>query len=132
MHLFAYGTLMFPEVWRRVVGRDFPMQRATVGGYVALRAKGQLFPVLVRGEAGETVTGVVYFDLEEGVFEVLDEFESDLYERVSLNAVLDDGRELTCQAYVLPERNRRFASSEPWDAAWFQREAMAEYLRRMT
>ena len=27
MHLFAYGTLTFPEVWRRVVGRDLRVAR---------------------------------------------------------------------------------------------------------
>jgi gamma-glutamylcyclotransferase (GGCT)/AIG2-like uncharacterized protein YtfP len=132
MHLIAYGTLMFPEVWRRVVGREFQTMRGSIAGYTALRAKGELFPVLVPGGANERVDGVVYFNLEDGTLARLDEFESDFYERVSVHAVLDDGRPLACQAYVLPERNRRFASRERWDPAWFQREAMKEYLRRIT
>jgi gamma-glutamylcyclotransferase (GGCT)/AIG2-like uncharacterized protein YtfP len=131
MHLFAYGTLMFPEVWRRVVGREFRTQRASIDGYVALRAKEELFPVLLPGGANERVDGVVYFDLDHGTLARLDEFESDFYERVSVNAILDDGRPLTCQAYVLPERNRPFASNERWDATWFERESIGEYLRRI-
>jgi gamma-glutamylcyclotransferase (GGCT)/AIG2-like uncharacterized protein YtfP len=131
MHLFAYGTLMFPEVWRRVVGRDFRTQRATVNGYVALRATGQLFPVLVPADVEETLAGLVYFDLDDSVFAMLDEFESDLYDRSSVDVVLEDGRTLACQAYVLPERNRQFASSQRWDSVWFEREAMAEYVRQL-
>jgi gamma-glutamylcyclotransferase (GGCT)/AIG2-like uncharacterized protein YtfP len=131
MHLFAYGTLMFPAVWRRVVGREFRSRRASIAGYKALRANGELFPVLVPGKANGRVDGVVYSDLDDGTLALLDEFESDLYERVSVNVVLDDGKPQACQAYVLPERNRRFASSERWDPEWFQREAMDEYLQRI-
>jgi hypothetical protein len=31
MHVFTYGTLMFPEVWQAVVGREF----ATIEGTAA-------------------------------------------------------------------------------------------------
>jgi gamma-glutamylcyclotransferase (GGCT)/AIG2-like uncharacterized protein YtfP len=131
MHLFTYGTLAFPQIWMRVVGREFPTQQATVAGYAAYRAKGELFPVIVPAGDEATVAGLVYFDVDDETVAALDEFESDLYERVDVDAVLEDGRPLRCGAYVLAEKHRSMASSEWWDAAWFEREAMGEYLRRI-
>jgi len=131
MHLFTYGTLMFPKIWMRVVGRDFQSQPAVVRGYAAYRAQGELFPVMVPAGDDETVAGLVYFDVDDEAVAVLDEFESDLYERRDVDAVLEDGQPLLCGTYVLAKEHRGLASSERWDAAWFEREAMGEYLRRI-
>jgi hypothetical protein len=91
--------------------------------------RGDLFPVMVRGAAEDSVQGVVHFDLDDAALRALDEYESDLYERLEVAVRLDDGRTLDCQAYVLPEAHRRWASEVRWDAEWF-RGAMDDYLRR--
>jgi gamma-glutamylcyclotransferase (GGCT)/AIG2-like uncharacterized protein YtfP len=130
MHLFAYGTLMFPEIWQRVVGREFRRQPATLAGYTAYRVVGDSFPVLVPGKTNEATAGVAVFDLDDAAIQLLDEHESTLYDRVTATATLDDGHRVDCQAYMLPQRNRRYAATERWTAEWFQREAMAEYIAR--
>ncbi len=131
MHLFTYGTLMFPAVWRAVVGREFPTRPASAAGFCVTRAQGELFPVMYAGHPGDVVRGLLYVDVDDATMAVLDEFESTLYERVALSATLADGGEVTCHAYLLPERNRRFASDEAWTREWFERAAMEEYLRRI-
>ncbi|MCA9235503.1 MAG: gamma-glutamylcyclotransferase [Planctomycetales bacterium] len=128
MHLFTYGTLMFAEVWRRVVPREFATEQATVRGYRVRRAAGELFPVMMPAEADAAVTGVVYFDVDVASLALLDEYESTLYDRVGLTAVLPDGRQIECQGYVLPHDKACFASNEPWTPEWFREHGLRRYL----
>ena len=46
MRLFAYGTLMFPEIWHRVVGRDYPSAPGALRGYAIRRVIDDLYPVV--------------------------------------------------------------------------------------
>jgi gamma-glutamylcyclotransferase (GGCT)/AIG2-like uncharacterized protein YtfP len=132
MHLFTYGTLMFPAVWGLVLGRTFPTQAARVTGYAVYQARGEVFPVMVAAGDDDLVAGLAYLNVDDSAIVALDAFESDLYDRVAVSAALADGRQLACQAYVLPKRNRRLAASTGWDAARFEREALDEYLRRLS
>jgi gamma-glutamylcyclotransferase (GGCT)/AIG2-like uncharacterized protein YtfP len=132
MHLFTYGTLMFPAVWQAVVGREFPVQHATLAGYRIARAKGQDFPVMLPAMSSDQVCGLVYFDVDGPALDRLDKFESELYERCAVAPVLAGGQALECQAYVLPERHARYASDEPWTAEWFERQALQRYLQRIS
>jgi gamma-glutamylcyclotransferase (GGCT)/AIG2-like uncharacterized protein YtfP len=130
MNLFAYGTLMFPQIWERVVGGEFRSARATVRGMAVYRAAGQLFPVMIAAAPADVAEGIVIFDLSPESFATLDSYESDFYERVEVVAELEDGRVLPTQTYLLPERLRRLASHEAWSAEWFQREAMERYVKQ--
>ncbi len=131
MHLFAYGTLMFPEVWGRVVARPFEVRRATLGGFAVYRAVGGEYPVMVEAGAEARVGGLVYLGVDDESLTLLDRYESDLYERRIVRAVTGDGQMLDCQAYVLPASRRELASQILWDADWFRREALAGYLRAL-
>jgi gamma-glutamylcyclotransferase (GGCT)/AIG2-like uncharacterized protein YtfP len=132
MQLFVYGTLMFPEVWLRIaVGRRHDAQPALLSGFERYRVKGGDFPVIVPGGDRSRVSGIVYYDVADSIAR-LDNFESELYVREEVEVVLDSGAPLCCQTYVLPRVRRNFASTEAWDPDWFQREALADYLQRMS
>lgn len=131
MHLFTYGTLTFPRIWMRIVGRVFLSQPATVAGFAVYRAKGEVVPVMVHADQAESASGRVHFDLDDIAVSLVDGYESKLYERIEVEATLDDGRTVACETYVLPERRLRLSSGERWDAQWFEREAMADYMRRL-
>ena len=128
MNLFAYGTLMFPEVWERVVGRSFRTEAAVLADYAAWQVRGGLFPVLVAA-AGDVTHGLVYFNLDPTAFIRLDDHESDFYERRPVEVALASGELVACQAYILPSRNSALASTARWDAETFRRESLAQYLR---
>jgi gamma-glutamylcyclotransferase (GGCT)/AIG2-like uncharacterized protein YtfP len=46
-HLFTYGTLMFPEVWRVVVAKNFETTPAQLPGYEIFRVAGALYPGII-------------------------------------------------------------------------------------
>lgn len=131
MHVFTYGTLMYPEVWRAVAGSDFPSVQGTAAGYAIYRVQGAQFPGIVAAAAGEAVRGVVYLDVDEAALNRLDRFEDDFYNRRSLKIDCDDGQRRSAEAYVVPPGNRRVLSDERWNRDEFvARGHLAEFIER--
>lgn len=131
MNLFAYGTLMFPAIWRAVVGRDAVGDPATAQGYVVYRAPGDVYPVMVQGRASQVARGLVYRDLDDATVQKLDDYEAGIYDRVAIAATLDSGETVPCQCYLLRQEYERPADPEPWDAAAFERDALPGYVDRL-
>jgi len=128
MHLFTYGTLVFPEVWKRIAVRKFEGERATLRGFSIYRVKDAVFPGIVRSCVEDYVTGMLYRDLDgETLFE-LDAYESDFYLRETVQVTLEDGEEVECQAYLVPDSRRELLTDEPWDAQWFAEHKLEKYL----
>lgn len=119
MHVFTYGSLMFPEVWQIVVGREFESVEGFVTGYSVFRVRRGAYPGLIATPAQEVVRGLVYLDVDAASIARLDRFEGRFYERHSLAVACSDGRRRTADAYVVPERNRRGLTAEPWTASEF-------------
>lgn len=54
LHLFTYGTLMFPEVWRVVVGKEFQTLPAVAPGYQIFHVRGAVYPGIIAIDASLT------------------------------------------------------------------------------
>jgi gamma-glutamylcyclotransferase (GGCT)/AIG2-like uncharacterized protein YtfP len=128
--LFAYGTLIFPEVLRAVTGRSLAPIAATLDGFRRRGVIGEIFPAIVAGAADDRVEGVVYAGLEERDWGRLDRFEGELYERrrVTLRC---EGRGLLAHAYVLGPAWAHRVGAEPWDPARFARDHLATFVGRL-
>jgi gamma-glutamylcyclotransferase (GGCT)/AIG2-like uncharacterized protein YtfP len=125
MNLFTYGSLMYPEVWTRVMGRAHASRRATIAGYSRRRVPGQVYPALVV-DPGSTVTGVLYAGLTEAEIDRLDRFEGEDYPRVSVQALTEDGAAASTFVYIYAHPER--ASQDLWDPSWFEREGLQRFL----
>jgi gamma-glutamylcyclotransferase (GGCT)/AIG2-like uncharacterized protein YtfP len=131
MHLFAYGTLIAPEIWRLVAGRDDAGAAALVRGYLIRRVRDDSYPVMLRSPVeGEIVRGVVYFNVAASIWLRLDEYESPIYERIDVAAELVGGDAVKCQAYVVPDSRAELASDDGWDFDAFSRNDLNDYLSR--
>jgi gamma-glutamylcyclotransferase (GGCT)/AIG2-like uncharacterized protein YtfP len=119
MHVFTYGTLMFPEVWQLVVGRSFETVDGTAAGFDVFRVRDAGFPGIIEGTGACFVRGVVYLDVDSGSLERLDRFEDDFYERRSIPIDCSDGQQRTAEAYIVPAENRNVLTSEPWSRESF-------------
>jgi gamma-glutamylcyclotransferase (GGCT)/AIG2-like uncharacterized protein YtfP len=118
MHVYTYGTLMFPDVWRSVVGKDFPTVAGTANGFAVYRVRDAVFPGIIAA-ADAMVRGIVYLDVDDYSLARLDRFEDDFYERQALSVDCDDGQQRTAEAYVVTLPNRNVLTSEPWDGESF-------------
>jgi len=128
MHLFTYGTLTFPEVWERISVGTFPSRPAVLRGYAMYRVKDAVYPGIVRSDSGAEVQGVLYDNLDEDTLFELDTYESSFYNRVPVTVLVNDGTEVECQAYVVPDSRRDLLTDEQWDKDWFHRHELHRYL----
>ncbi|MFT5535325.1 MAG: gamma-glutamylcyclotransferase (GGCT)/AIG2-like uncharacterized protein YtfP [Burkholderiaceae bacterium] len=117
IHVFTYGSLMFPEVWRRVVRGHYASQPACIDGHQRYAVNGDTYPGIVI-EAGASVTGLVYRDINAADLAALDHFEGDGYHRIGLQASTDDGVVLAVQTYLF--RDPAGLSDQPWLPHEFQ------------
>src|SRR4051812_41893958 len=119
MHVFTYGTLMFPEVWGVVVGRQFESVEGSAAGYAIFRVRDAVFTGIVAAAGESIVSGVVYLDVDVPSLQRLDAFEDVFYQRRSISIDCNDGRRVEAEAYVVPETNRHVLTDEPWDRERF-------------
>jgi gamma-glutamylcyclotransferase (GGCT)/AIG2-like uncharacterized protein YtfP len=118
-HVFTYGSLMFPEVWRIVVGRDFETVEGTAEGFAIFRVRDAVFPGITQADGCRAVPGLVYLDVDDAAVARLDKFESDFYDRLSLSIDCVDGHRCAADAYVVSEENRYVLTAESWTAKSF-------------
>jgi gamma-glutamylcyclotransferase (GGCT)/AIG2-like uncharacterized protein YtfP len=131
MHVFTYGTLMFPEVWQAVVGRQFEAVEGTAAGFANYRVVDAVFPGIVKAGDRDLVHGVVYLDVDDASLTRLDLFEDDFYERQSLWVECADGQRRAAEAYIVPPQNRHVLTDEPWQrAAFVASGSLEQFIRR--
>jgi gamma-glutamylcyclotransferase (GGCT)/AIG2-like uncharacterized protein YtfP len=119
MHVFTYGTLMFPEVWQAVVGRSFETVEATAPGFEVFRVVDAVFPGIAVGTGDCAVRGLVYLDVDWASAERLDRFEDDFYERRPISVDCSDGQRRVAEAYIVPPANGSVLTSKPWSRESF-------------
>ncbi len=131
MNVFTYGTLMFPEVWRTVVGNQFEMVEATLPGYQIFRIRDAVFPGIAAANGPGAVRGVVYLDVDAPSVARLDKFEDDFYRRRTLSVDCDDGQQRSAEAYVVPPANLHVLTDEPWQReAFVASGGLADFINR--
>lgn len=110
--LFAYGTLMYPSVVSRVIGRVPESRPGLVRGYRRLAVEGESFPGLVSGGSAP-VEGLVYLGLSDEEWRLLTEYEDTFY--VLEKVIVENGKDaLEALAYLVPPENQHRLGAEPW------------------
>jgi gamma-glutamylcyclotransferase (GGCT)/AIG2-like uncharacterized protein YtfP len=128
IHLFTYGTLVFPEVWQRIAVREADAEPASLTGFAIYRVRDAVFPGIVHAEPTDVVAGVLYRDLDDDTLFELDAYESDFYQRETVAVVTKAGDTVECQVYVIPEKRRDVLTDESWNAEWFAEHKLEKYL----
>jgi len=111
--LFAYGTLMCPDILERVTGSRFSCSPAILRHYSRRRLRGELYPGIVQSE-GEEVEGLLYQHLRAAVWPLLDRFEGEEYRRASVQVLLATRGEVVAYAYVLQPAFAGLLTDERW------------------
>lgn len=131
MHVFTYGTLMFPEVWRAVVGKEFETAAATAANFAIYYVRDAVYPGIIATPSG-TVPGLVYFDVDAESLARLDVFEGVDYHRQPIEVTRTDNVQiLSADAYVIPPANSHLLTDESWSAREFAaRGELARFVAR--
>jgi len=130
MHVFTYGSLMFEDVWKRVVLGDYESNMGTLHGYRRRCLKDETYPVAFEGSPHERIWGRVYMDLSHEDLLRLDIFEGLQYLRKDEKVILDDGGIIQSNVYILKEEYYDKIIDNPWDVEWFEHVGMAQFLEK--
>jgi gamma-glutamylcyclotransferase (GGCT)/AIG2-like uncharacterized protein YtfP len=131
MHVFTYGTLMFPQVWRAVTGREFATIGGTAKGFAIYRVGNAVFPGITPADADCIVRGIVYLDVDDATLARLDRFEDDFYQRQTLVIACDDGQKRAADAYVVTRERKGVLTAETWNGESFLASGgLEEFVRR--
>lgn len=131
--LFAYGTLMIPEIWTAVTGLNFEATSATLSGYQRFRVKGADFPAIIHtGNPEDRVTGLVFQKVGPASLAALDRYEDEFYRRQPVQIRSDDKGNVDALTYVLPAEHRNLLTGEPWSLEQFRHDCLSRYLDFLT
>ena len=125
--LFVYGTLLFDEVQRAVVGRAFRSEPAVLIGYVRRRVRGQVYPA-VRPDPQAETPGLLCHDVDPETLRRLDHYEGPVYDRRVAPVKTDSGTQVDAEVYVLADAHADLLSAESWDRDAFARRHLAGFL----
>jgi gamma-glutamylcyclotransferase (GGCT)/AIG2-like uncharacterized protein YtfP len=125
-HLFAYGSLMCPDIMGLVSGLSLPGEPAVLTGYRRCKVRGEPYPaVLVDSDA--SVTGILYRNLNEPAWQRLDRFEGEMYRRLEIQVRLGDESCARAGVYVIQPAYHHHLSLEDWSFDEFLREGKARF-----
>ncbi len=129
MHnVFTYGTLMFAEVWQRVVSGNYEKTNATLLGYDRKTVKDEVYPALVKGKPDSSVAGIVYQGVSLKDLLSLDEFEGEYYRRETGRLVLPENVMITTVFYLVKPEFHHILSERKWDPEYFKHTGIHTFL----
>jgi gamma-glutamylcyclotransferase (GGCT)/AIG2-like uncharacterized protein YtfP len=117
LNIFTYGSLMFPEIWQRVVRGTYRAMPATAAGFARYALSDDTYPGMI-AQLDATVEGVVYLDVDAQDVVALDAFEGAEYQRDEVTVTLDSGESLRAGTYIFTAVHR--LSTLPWEPDAFQ------------
>ncbi len=130
VNVFTYGSLMYPQVWDRVVRGRYRSADARLAGFRRRALTDATYPAAVP-EPGASIPGRVYFDVTADDLARLDAFEAAEYRRDEVEVQVD------AQAGPLPVRAQVYVylvasrlAPRDWDVRGFERDHLADFAQR--
>jgi gamma-glutamylcyclotransferase (GGCT)/AIG2-like uncharacterized protein YtfP len=118
--LFVYGSLLFPDVLKVLIGRDPKRVPSAVIGWRVVAISGKLYPGLVPSERS-SASGHLLLELTDAEWRTLDAFESNFYELYRVST--DQGE--PAWVYALTRAEVPLAE---WDCDAFVQNSLESYL----
>ena len=115
-NVFTYGSLMFADVWTRVVAGRYESLAAALHGHARLQVRDETYPGMIE-DVDAIVNGVLYLNVDADDLERLDHFEGVDYERRSVTVVDARGTSHEAQTYVYRQVDRLLTLT--WDPDTF-------------
>jgi gamma-glutamylcyclotransferase (GGCT)/AIG2-like uncharacterized protein YtfP len=127
--LFVYGTLLFPDLVRALIGRVPERTAASVAGWRAAALPGRAYPGLVPA-AGATAGGLLLTGLTAAEWQIIDDFENGGYDLTELTLV--DGRPAWVYTWAWAGARTGAEDAAPlpedWSADEFAAQHLADYV----
>lgn len=131
-HIFTYGSLMFPEVWERVVNRRYKSCEAHTAGLVRRKISNSTYPVAFAGSPENVLDGRLYWNVSPADLGRLDRFEGEYYERKPiLVASGQDETKISADVFLLKPKYKLLAGPDDWSPRHFQKHELQRFIHRV-
>jgi len=127
VNVFTYRSLMFDQVWSKVVTGEYNSGISTVSGYIRYSLKGEEYPAVVPCECCTGLKGVVYMDIDSDDLTRLDAFEGEYYYRESA-VVMVDGVEVEAEIYVMKGEYFKLLCRDAWNPESFRQSGIFRFI----
>ncbi len=111
--LFVYGTLMWPDVLKAVIGRIPAMEDAILEGHRRLKIKNAIYPALIIAPS-YTVKGKLIRGLSNKELLIIDDFEGDEYTRKEVMIKTATGNIEAAFVYIFNDDYLYLLKDEDW------------------
>lgn len=125
--LFAYGTLMFAEVFQAVTRLDCSCCPATLADYTRKQVLGHEFPA-IHAQTGAEVSGYLFGPLDYAAWRNLDDFEGDFYTRITVSVRTGNSTRAAADTYVTRAQYRGLLATNDWSPSYFRDHHLPRYL----
>ncbi|MGA1531057.1 MAG: gamma-glutamylcyclotransferase family protein [Kiritimatiellia bacterium] len=119
-NLFAYGSLMCPQIMCAVTGIAPKGEAAVLSGYRRQPVQHELYPGLQPSPA-DHVHGTLYRVIPVRFMEMLDRFEGSEYERITVDVMTTSGLCVRAVVYCTSPPYRYRLRDDTWDFEAFMR-----------
>lgn len=126
-HLFAYGTLEIPAVMYAVTGQHHPVEAAVLPGYRRYLLANKPYPGIVP-QLNADVEGMLYRNLSPQIWQRLDRYEDDFYQRQQVRVLSRRGELIEAWTYIVPVAYQHLLSQIPWDRRYFTKHRLRRFL----
>lgn len=124
-NIFVYGTLLFPEITKKLTGKSFKTLPAVLPGFKIYCIKERDYPAIFVENGSET-KGKILLDVEDSDLQILSFYEGDEYKKEKVT-VLINGKPEIALAFVWAKENE-FLENKKWDLHWFEINNLEHYL----
>ena len=126
-NIFVYGSLMYDEVWQRIVQGFHPKIKAEIVGYKRLKVKNAEYPGLVKAEG--IVQGLVWLNVSQSDIEKLDLFEGDFYKRVEGIATDINNNKIIVNFYLIQNSYLSILEDVEWNKEEWEQHGLEKFLK---
>jgi gamma-glutamylcyclotransferase (GGCT)/AIG2-like uncharacterized protein YtfP len=118
-NIFVYGTLMYREVWGKVVKGDYINCAATINGYERFAIKNEVYPAVIK-YPNTQVEGIIWKGVNSADLDSLNAFEGEYYSLERGKAIDHDGQVISVLFYLLKDQYQSILESNKWDKHQFE------------
>lgn len=128
LNLFAYGTLMDPEIMRKVALELPRREPGILRDHERKALRGRTYPGL-RPKLGGSVEGILYWEVPPPAWERLDRFEGEMYIRTEVAVLVRGGRMVAAWTYRIASGFEGELEDMEWDFVGFVRHSKSSFER---
>jgi len=126
--LFAYGSLMCPDIMQLVSGLSLQGTPALLRGFQRCQVLNEPYPA-IKASPTQQVEGMLYQGLLPDAWQRLDRFEGEMYQRRQVLLVDAHSQVIEACAYVIRPQYEHHLLHEEWSFEDFLRHGKAQFER---